>query len=202
MRDYKTIKYKLVFSTLTLLIFLSLVVAGADFDASLEEKKIVFTTDFTNTGVLDLKIGGGSGTESSNGISLSSLGVMLNLESDCEECGGISGEITGAVIETKMHSKAYDINVEAILDSGRVFGNYAVGGSTFLSVIDTPVSIEQFSETTNSSDGNGTFSSTTIEKYYETRAEEVWTFTMNGGYAGFFTSMSENGNGGDFLNEE
>ena len=199
------IKYGPVLLTFILLALLVTTAAGADFDASLEEKKIVFTTDFSSTDLLDLTIGGGTATgdsQSSDGISINSFGVRLNLASDCEKCGGMSGEITGAIVETKMYSKAYDIDIEAILNSGKVFGNYVVGNSSFLSVIDNPVTIEKYSEMINSSDGEGAFSSTVIEKYYENRSDEVWTFVLDGGYAGFFTSMAEEGTGKTFLGEQ
>lgn len=204
MKVNSTKKYSIVWFSLILSILMSPLVLGADFDASLEEKKIIFTTEFTNTGLLDLKIGAGSSAgNTTSSDSSTSFGVQLNLESDCEECDGMSGEITGAVIETRMYSKAYDINIEAILNSGKVFGNYVVGGSSFLSVIDSPVSIEEYTDTTSSSTGNGSFSSTTVKEYYENRADEVWTFVMDGGYAGFFTSMTEDGaSGGIFEGAE
>lgn len=206
MRDKIIIKiqYGTALFALILLALLPVTVGAADFDASLEEKKIVFTTDFSSTDLLDLTIGGGTATgdsRSSDGISLNTFGVRLNLASNCENCGGMSGEITGAIVETKMHSKAYNIDIEAILNSGKFFGNYVVGNSSFLSVIDNPVTIEKYSEMINSSDGEGAFSSTVIEKYYENRSDEVWTFVMNGGYAGFFTSMTEKGTGETFLGE-
>lgn len=194
-----------VLLALILLALLPVTIGGADFDASLEEKKIVFTTDFSSTDLLDLTIGGGTATgdsRSSDGISIDSFGVRLNLASDCESCGGMSGEITGAIVETKMYSKAYDIDIEAILNSGKVFGNYVVGNSSFLSVINNPVTIEEYSEKINNSGSEDTFSSTIIEKYYENRSDEVWTFVMDGGYAGFFTSMAGESNSEILLGEQ
>jgi hypothetical protein len=192
-----------LFSALCLSLLIAIPATAADFDASLEEKKIVFTTEFSNTGSLDLTIGGGSLPESllsSEDSTFSSVGLKLNLESDCEECGGLSGEITGAVVETKMSSKAYEINVEALLASGRAFGNYVFGGSSFFSVIDSPVTIEEFSKTIESTGEDGVYSSETIKKYYEDRADEVWTFVMDGGYAGFFTSAKgDEGNDGTLI---